>query len=453
MNKLILDYDKRYQTFENFGASGAWWAQVVGGWEEPDPSSGLPKYERIAELLFDKQKGIGIRCYRYNLGAGSDRVPGKITNVSRRAESFDTDDGGYDWSRDGNSVRMLNEAVKHGADEIILFVNSPPVSMTRNGKGHLDKALHTNLSPENYHRFAAYCLDCAEHFKNEGIPVKYISPVNEPVWVWTGGQEGCHYRPAQVYNLLKVFAEEMDKRNGLNGVKLSGAENGDLRWFNNTYAHVMLRNKNIRKYVDAVDTHSYCLMPHIPVIEKIFGNRVLFMKRYRRFMNRHYPDVNIKTSEWCHMQGGRDYGMDSALEQTKIIMEDLSILNVSSWQLWIAVSNVDYCDGLIYINEDPRTFELTKRYYAFGNFSKFVEYGSVRFGCDAGEDLNSVGFTKGNRSVVVISNRTSVEKKLELPNGTAEIYLTDESHNLDGIEVPESLCMTPKSVATLIINR
>ena len=69
----------------------------------------------------------------------------------------------------------------------------------------------------------------------------------------------------------------------------------------------------------------------------------------------------------------RDYGMDSALEQTKIMMEDLSILNVTSWQLWIAVSDVDYCDGLIYENDGPRTFELTKRYFAFGNFSKYIE--------------------------------------------------------------------------------
>ena len=38
--------------------SGAWWAQVIGGWDEIDEESGLPKRERISQLLFDKEKGI-----------------------------------------------------------------------------------------------------------------------------------------------------------------------------------------------------------------------------------------------------------------------------------------------------------------------------------------------------------------------------------------------------------
>ena len=71
MEQILIDPQKTYQTIESFGVSGAWWAQEIGGWEEPDEESGLPKRERIAELLFDREKGIGVSCYRYNLGAGS----------------------------------------------------------------------------------------------------------------------------------------------------------------------------------------------------------------------------------------------------------------------------------------------------------------------------------------------------------------------------------------------
>lgn len=77
-------------------------------------------------------------------------------------------------------------------------------------------------------------------------------------------------------------------------------------------------------------------------------------------------------SEWTHMQGGRDRGMDSTLVTANVMYEDLSVLNVVSWQHWIAVSEVDYCDGLIYINLDDKSFEMTKRYYVTGNFSKYV---------------------------------------------------------------------------------
>ena len=39
MNRLVLNPGKTYQTFENFGVSGAWWAQVIGGWTEIDEES------------------------------------------------------------------------------------------------------------------------------------------------------------------------------------------------------------------------------------------------------------------------------------------------------------------------------------------------------------------------------------------------------------------------------
>ena len=452
MNKLMLNQDKTYQTFERFGVSGAWWAQVVGGWTEADDASGLPKRERVAELLFDRKTGIGVRCYRYNLGAGSAQSgKGNFSIPCRRAESFDVSDTVYDWSRDENAVWMMKEAVKRGADEVILFVNSPPERWTKNGKAHLDKPGRTNLSPKHYEDFARYCLDCAEHFLDEGIPVKYVSPVNEPVWVWTGGQEGCHYRPRQVYELMKVFAREMDKRPKLRDVKLSGAENGDIRWFNKAYCFAMLHDKAVRRRVDAVDVHSYFLTPNVPVIKYFIRDRIPFLKRFRAFMDLCYPGVPVKVSEWTHMQGGRDYGMDSALEQTKVMLEDLTILNVSSWQLWIAVSNVDYCDGLLYENDGPRTFETTKRYYAFGNFTKFIEPGSVRVVADAGPGLSCAAFCKGGRTVVVIAN-PGAARHLSLPTLPKEIYLTDATHDLAKTEAEQPFCLPGKSVITMIFE-
>ena len=53
------------------GASGAWWAQVVGGWDHKDTVSGKMVNERIAELLYNPETGIGMSIYRYNLGGGS----------------------------------------------------------------------------------------------------------------------------------------------------------------------------------------------------------------------------------------------------------------------------------------------------------------------------------------------------------------------------------------------
>ena len=59
-------------------------------------------------------------------------------------------------------------------------------------------------------------------------------------------------------------------------------------------------------------------------------------------MDKNYPGVPIKMSEWTHMQGGRDYGIDSAIVTATVMHQDFTELGATSWQHWIAVSEVDY---------------------------------------------------------------------------------------------------------------
>ena len=444
MIKVVIG-QKTYQTIENFGVSGAWWAQDVGSWD------GVR--DEIAGLLFSPEKGIGVKCYRYNLGGGSKNSGSSdFYNKNRMAECFLKNDGTYDLGRDKNAVYMLKAAVKNGCDSVVLFVNSPPEIYTKNHKSCLDKPLHTNLAKKNYHNFAAYCVKCAEHFIGEGIPVTSVSPVNEPVWIWTykNGQEGCHYRPWGVRGVMRALADEIDKSKILkeNNVLISGAENGDIRWFNKTYSRIMLGDKKIRSHSDGVDVHSYFLNDHI--LPK-FNNRLKFAARWRKYLDRKFPSSKVRVSEWTHMKGGRDSSMDSALVQARVMYEDLTILNAVSWQHWIAVSDVDYCDGLIYINPD-RTYEITKRYYAFGNFSKFIKSGAVRVNADGGTDsLKLMAFKQKNETVVVAINLSEKESELDFgKSGTA--YITDKNLSLTEHEFDGNFTVTPRSVTTFVLE-
>jgi O-glycosyl hydrolase len=148
--KISIDRSKTFQTMQGFGASGAWWAQYVGGLTQTDPESGLAIRDRISELLYSKEKGLGINIFRFNIGAGSKGGPDKINNELRYTETFEVSEGVYDWERDANAVYMMKKATEDGADEIILFVNSPPVRLTKNGKSHLDKIFSDNLSSIQY---------------------------------------------------------------------------------------------------------------------------------------------------------------------------------------------------------------------------------------------------------------------------------------------------------------
>ena len=72
--QTTIDTSTAYQTIEGFGASAAWWAQYVGGWDNLD---------EIMELLYSKEKGAGLNIYRYNLGTGS-QDDTHIADVDRR---------------------------------------------------------------------------------------------------------------------------------------------------------------------------------------------------------------------------------------------------------------------------------------------------------------------------------------------------------------------------------
>ena len=105
---------------------------------------------------------------------------------------------------------------------------------------------------------------------------------------------------------------------------------------------------------------------------------------------------------------------------------------------WIAVSEVDYCDGLIYINLEDKTFETTKRLYVTGNFSKYIEPGSKRVfaSCEDSEIL-PLAFVKGEKTVLILINESSESKPISFDSCSQKALLavTDDQHDLEESEI------------------
>ncbi len=437
MVNIKVDYNKKHQTVESFGASAAWWSQVVGNFEISN---------RIAELLYSKEKGIGLSVYRYNLGAGTMKNGESPYWVWERATER--------VENDTSAIAMMKKCVDAGADEITVFVNSPPVELTVNGKGRCEKALAKNIKKKKYRAFATYCLDACEYLINMGLPVKYLSPVNEPAWTWCDDkQEGCFYLPHDVGILFKVFAQELEKREHLRGkLLLAGTECADLRWLNKSYSRAILNNKVTRRNIDSVDYHAYWLNP----VKPFFSNRVAYLKRYRKFHDRWYPGTKIKMTEWCHMLGGTNCSMDSGIVVANTMYEDLKYADVVSWQHWVAVAFGDYCDGIIYVDREKQTYELTKRYFVTGNFSKFLVGATrVEADCDS-EEINCLCFTKENEIIYILINNADSQQNVCLHSaGEAKMYITDKNNDLTEKTLPDisDISLAPKSVNTVVVKK
>jgi hypothetical protein len=208
---LTIRADRPAQTIHGFGASGCWWAQEIGDWPAPERAA-------LLRLLYDKNTGAALTIYRHNLGAGTaadDTMPMRI----RRTEShLDPATGRYDWNRDAPARRILREALDAGAAEVILFANSAPVSMTKNGRGYgaRDAAGKpaSNLAPERHPDYARYLADITEHLlRVDRIPVTALSPVNEPEWDWSKpNQEGSHHTPAEAAAITRAVRAELARR-------------------------------------------------------------------------------------------------------------------------------------------------------------------------------------------------------------------------------------------------
>lgn len=441
---LQLNTKETFQTIESFGASGAWWSQDVGGWQEKE--NGQAKRDRIAELLFDQKKGIGLSSYRYNLGSGSadsSNSP-KISDPWRKGVSFETAPGVYDWDKDENARYMLEKAVAYGVEDIYLFANSPLERLTKSGAayGENNDGDYSNLAPENYHAFNNYLFDVTEHFLAEGIPVKYLSPINEPQWEWLEGQEGCHYEPAEVVAFAKQIYQEKQQRAALANVELSVPELGE--WGNSSlpYFDAMTADADFMKMYPVWDVHSY------------WSNE--FQKAdlvdYLKDKN---LDVTLKMSEWTEMVNGKDVTMDSALIMANTIYEDLTTLNVTDWQYWIAVSCYDYRDGLIYVDPTDHSIETSKRLWAMGNFSKFIRPGAQRVAAETTDpDVKVVAFaeTEADEVTIVAINNGTADKTVPVPEGyqLEAAYETSDEADLKKIKTDQQQVTVPvRGIVTL----
>ncbi len=483
--ELHLNPEETFQKIDNFGASDAWSVQFVGkNWP-------IHKREQIADLLFSTQmdqegnpKGIGLSLWRLNLGAGS-AEQGKSSGIRdewRRAESFLTENGAYDWTKQSGQVWFAKAAKERGVEQLLLFSNSPPVEFTNNGKAYTSNKKESNLPVTNTQAFAKYLADVTEGFDTMGLEVDYISPVNEPQWDWAdGGQEGTPFWNDQIKDLVVALNQELKSRK-LQHTLIDIPETAQLNYlFENGNkagrADVIQTffDENSSEYVGDLEYLSRSVSAHSYFTTSPFESLVKQRKTLFNAVNK-IPDLHFWMSEYCilgdnagEIEGnGRDLGMTSALYMAKVINTDLVVANASAWHWWTAISPYDYKDGLIYIDKNKNDGAVleSKMLWALGNYSRFIRPGYTRIRI---EDLEANALDENflysafrspekDKTVLVFVNDSNTNKAITLSNYTesydAKSYVTSADANLEltpiqtknGFEIPK------KAVVTLVLE-
>lgn len=443
---IVVNPEEGYSGFEGWGTSLAWWGHVVGQWENEEA------FSELMDLIFDPQKGIGLNIVRYNIGGGENPAIPNTLRPGADVPGFQPEEGRWDWEADAGQRRVLLESIRRGVNIAEAFSNSPPYWMTVSGSVTGADDGGNNLRDEYRGAFADYLTEVVKLYaERHGVVFRTLAPFNEPVSDWWrrgNNQEGAHFSVDLQMDIIRLVDEAL-KAKGLNGTAISAA---DAHSIDETLEILEQYDEATLGRISQINTHSYN------------GSRMAELREKAAAL-----DLKLWMSEYG--AGGSEphnhQDMSSVLQLAERIMFDLRLMQPAAWIYWQAVEDETAQNNWGWIHANFVTgearYDVTKQYYAMGQFSKFIRPGSRIIPTGDGRSVAAYHERDGTLAVVIRNERSiAVQATYDLtafsyPAVRAEVYETSESKNMEpsvlelasngfAVEVP------PKSVITVVIR-
>ncbi|MGX1244171.1 hypothetical protein RKD46_005275 [Streptomyces pseudovenezuelae] len=383
-----------YGTWEGWGTSLAWWANVFGARDD------------FADIFFTTKStsyngtslpGLGLNIARYNLGAcswntvsGSSMVASPNIPAFKQIEGYwqdwnneDPTSSAWDWTADANQRAMLVKATSRGATSE-LFANSPMwwMCLNHNPSGASDGG--NNLQSWNYRQHASHLASVALYAKNNwGVNFATVDAFNEPSsswWTATGTQEGCHMDAGVQSAVLPYLRSELNNR-GLTGVRISASDETSYDLARTTWNSFSSTTKG---YVNQVNVHGY---------QGSSGRRDLL-----------YTDVVTTAGKklWNSETGDGDgTGYTTAFN----LLYDFRWLHPTAWVYWQVM---DPTAGWGVIKYDAGTLQagaIETKYYVLAQFSRHIRPGMKIL--DTGVSNAVAAYDATARRLVIVALNTS----------------------------------------------
>ncbi len=412
MNILTISPHSPYEInngfFEGWGTSFCWWANRLGY------SDSLS--EQAAEAMFGKS-GLRMNIVRYNIGGGDDPTHNHITRTDSEIPGYTVYNDGvvtYDWTADANQRNMLFKTIEACEEELIveMFSNSPPYYMTNSGCscGNANPA-SDNLREDCYGDFAEYLATVCEHFEKEwGVNIQSISAMNEPYtdywWQYSNKQEGCHFDIGDSQSEIILRLQSALQAKGLNDIILCGTDETSIDTQIQAYNEL---SKDAQNAISRIDTHTYGGSSRSEL-------KALAISSGKNLWMSEVDGGNV---------AGTDAGeMGAALWLAQRISDDCNGLNPSAWILWQVIDShicvegfngktdkgmVDTSGGywgLAVADHDNDRIIFTKKYYAFGQYSRYIRPGYTMLNSS---DSTVTAYDSEYNRLVIVAINTSAE--------------------------------------------
>ncbi|MDR0939993.1 MAG: beta-glycosidase [Mediterranea sp.] len=489
---VTIDADRTFQTIVGFGASDCWTPAFVGKYWTTNR-------ERIGQWLFSDKieegspQGIALSMWRTNAGGGSAEQgdASGIDDETRRAESYLTDNLSLDWTRCEGQRYFLDQAKAWNVPGVVLFSNTPPVQYTYNGKGLSNRGGVSNLKSEHYADFANYLTEVAAHYRQAGYPVTHISPVNEPQYNWDSGQEGSGWTNEEMARLAK----ELDKSltTAALPVDLLLNESADWEYLYRAKDDANRSNSLATFFTPGASTYIGDLAHVKPMLgaHSYWTDGTWDGMRSVRQQARQAADqygVDLWQTEWSMLGDGYSSSefagfdtaseMDIALYMSKVIHNDLTVANVTSWSFWTSmdIPRWGHKNRFLLISLVPAggadgdirqegTAQPTPTLWVLGNYSRFIRPGYRRVALEMNDSRSFFASAwispEKDRVVAVFSNLSSKGVRLNETHtgwsqtpGSVTTYTTAAGKNLQErhVESGQPVVLDAQSVTTVVYD-
>lgn len=454
------------QTIKYFGASGAWW---------PNDLNYFPpaQQQNLSTLLFSKE-WLYLSGYRYNMGASGDKDNITVTQEGRGIQSFMKTDGTYDWTRDGPGIYYLRAAMAANVSSIAFFVNAQPSAMSSNPANTYPfwAPCGSTLVAGGITTYVTYVETVLAYWSSQGIPIEYISPMNEPDdTFWDGStkscpQEGMAVKPSDRPSVFQALRKALSASTSpaVKSIKIMGDETSQIASMALPEYQSWLLQTLQDNWIDAISVHMYD-----------FPDDATLLNYKQLIINASLPNApppikmteisSFASASGVHKPWGwtgpkiltaqYDPSIDSALDMARMIWQFLTLVGAESFDWWTAVSYMMGCvgssgtsctdqndsngwnDAFIYIDPNYATnknysFYLTKRFWVYKHFTTFIRPGSVRY--DIPNDVLPYGtvavttLDTGTWNTIFINrNATAQAVTMKLPSSGGKILAMTET--------------------------
>ena len=409
--------------WEGWGTSLCWWANRIGYNETLTSKS--------ADLFFNARNGLGLNIMRYNVGGGDDPTHHHITRTDSDVPGWmiidpATGERKYDYTADTRQLNVVKAALKAAGQDAYLeiFSNSPPYFMTVSGcsTGNF-KSDENNIKDDEYDDFAEYMAHVANYMTREmGLKVKSVSPMNEPntnYWpAMNYKQEGCHIDAGESQSKLLVLTKQALNRYGLNDIILTTSDETNP---GKQIEEIRTLTPDARAAINRISVHTYGV------------NSIREMGQLAKD-----EKINLWMSEVDgNGTAGQNAGeMGAGLWLAEKIISDIQALEPSAWVLWQVIDTHISKDGYMgrkdggplrtqggywgtaCANHDTGDILLTQKYFAFGQFSRFIRPGSTLINCPTDRRSGCKALAAIDRKkktlTLVCTNTTAEPKEIEI---------------------------------------